>query len=151
MTKRAIAGCLPLLATLLLLAGCAGTPPDNLGVRDGRLAPCPPSPNCVSSQATDDGHRVAPLRYTDSRDAAQARLREIIESSPRARVVTAQPGYLRAEFTSRIPRFVDDVEFWFPREPLVHVRSASRLGHSDFGVNRARVEEIRSRYEVAPP
>lgn len=127
----------------LLLAGCAGSPPDDLGLRDGRLAPCPPSPNCVSSQAADADHRVEPFRYAGSREAAQARLREVIDSVPRARVVTAGDGYLRAEFSSRILRFVDDVEFWFPGEPVVHVRSASRLGYSDFGVNRARVEDLR--------
>lgn len=131
--------CLP-----LGLAACSGTAPSHLGVRDGRLAPCPDSPNCVCSQADDARHAIAPLPLTGSPAASRARLLEILASEPRVRVVEQQERYLRAEFTSRLLRFVDDVEFLIG-EQQIDVRSASRLGHSDLGVNRERVEHLRRR------
>ncbi len=125
----------------------AGTPPTTLGANDGRLAPCKRSPNCVSSQAdrsSDAGHFIAPLAFRGSADAAWAALREIVRHTERARIVREQPGYLQAEFTSRVLGFVDDVEFLLePPAHVIHVRSASRLGYRDFGVNRERVEAIR--------
>lgn len=113
-------------------------------MRDGRLAPCPDSPNCVCSQADDARHAIAPLPLTGSPAASRARLLEILASEPRVRVVEQQERYLRAEFTSRLLRFVDDVEFLIG-EQQIDVRSASRLGHSDLGVNRERVEHLRRR------
>lgn len=128
------------------LAGCAGRPPANLGVTDGRLAPCPDRPNCVSSQAADPARYVEPLTYEGSREAARQRLKQVITGMPRAVITEESPDYIRAEFTSAIMRFVDDVEFYFPPEPVIQVRSASRLGYSDLGVNRKRVETIRKRF-----
>ena len=112
--------------------------PTNLGVKDGRLAPCRPTPNCVCSQAdpSDREHYIAPLK------ASMDEVRTVVESLPRTRIVLAHPNYLYAEFRSRLLGYVDDVEFYFDGA-LVQVRSASRLGRRDFGVNRARVEEIR--------
>ncbi len=112
-------------------------------------APCPATPNCVSSgDAADHAHFVPPLRYRDARDEARTRLLTILHTMPRTRVVEDRAGYLRAECVSRVWRFVDDVECWFDeREPLIHVRSASRTGHSDLGVNRRRVEHIRKRFQ----
>ncbi len=138
-----------MLFSTLLLAGCAGRPPAHLGVTEGRLSPCPDRPNCVSSQAPDPDHYVEPLSYEGSREEARQRLKQVITDLPRA-VITAEspaesPDYIRAEFTSALFRFVDDVEFYFPEEPVIHVRSASRLGYSDLGVNRQRVETIRER------
>jgi uncharacterized protein (DUF1499 family) len=122
----------------------AGRRPDNLGVRDGRLAPCRPTPNCVSSQADasrDPEHYVAPLP-----NVSWSKLRQVVTALPRVEIVEERPGYLRAEFTSRLLGFVDDVEFHLDdRERVVHVRSASRLGRRDFGVNRARIEDIRGK------
>jgi uncharacterized protein (DUF1499 family) len=124
----------------------AGSRPDGLGVFAGALAPCRPTPNCVSSQAADPEHFVEPLRWTGSAAGAMAALRKAVESMERARVIRAEPGYLYAEFTSRWLGFVDDVEFAVDEAArVIHVRSASRLGRRDFGVNRARVEAIRAR------
>ena len=141
-----------LLLPAFLLVGCQGTRPVNLGARDGRLLPCPSSPNCVSSQATDEEHRVAPLAYAGSVDDAMNRLTAIIRSLPRTAVITDTGTYLHVEFTSALFRFVDDVEFLADSSAgVIHVRSASRLGTSDLGVNRKRVEEIRRRWQRATP
>jgi len=112
--------------------------PTNLGVKNGLLAPCRRSPNCVSSQAdpSDREHYVAPLK------ASMEDVRTAVEALPRTRVVLAHPNYLYAEFRSRLLGFVDDVEFFFDGA-AVQVRSASRLGRRDFGVNRARIERLR--------
>ena len=116
-----------------------------LGVHDGRLAACPAKPNCVSSQATGRW-RVAPLAFSGLASLALVRLKKILSSLPRTRIVEESDGYLRAEVSSRIFGFVDDVEFFVDESTaLVHVRSASRVGYWDFGVNRARVEMIRAR------
>jgi uncharacterized protein (DUF1499 family) len=136
---------LPMLCFAVLI-GCTGTPPTNIGVKEGKLAACPSSPNCVSSQsqAEDKEHYIQPLHYAGSRDEAKAALISVIESMKRARIITVRDDYVYAEFTSRIFRFVDDVEFYFDdATKTIHVRSASRLGHSDLGVNRKRIETIR--------
>jgi len=125
----------------------SGSRPDGLGVRDGRLAPCKPTPNCVSSQVDADKdveHYIAPIRIEGTARDAWAALRSVLRSAPRVRLVTDGQDYMYAEYTSRIMGFVDDVEFLLDeRARVIHVRSASRLGASDFGVNRARVESIR--------
>jgi uncharacterized protein (DUF1499 family) len=121
----------------------AGTRPDNLGVKDGRLAPCKPTPNCVSSQAdpADREHYIAPLAFNGSMTG----LRRAVESMPRATVVEEKGNYLYAEYRSALMGYVDDVELLYEHEAkLVHVRSASRLGRSDFGVNRERIEKLRA-------
>jgi uncharacterized protein (DUF1499 family) len=112
--------------------------PTNLGVKEGLLAPCRRTPNCVSSQAdpSDREHYIEPIR------AGMDDVRKAVEGLPRTRIVLAHPNYLQAEFRSRLLGFVDDVEFFFDGA-AVQVRSASRLGRRDFGVNRARIEEIR--------
>lgn len=106
------------------------------------LPPCPKSPNCVSTQSPDAGHRMEPLPYRDLEEA-QARLLAILRGKSNAKIVQVEPAYIRAEFRSAIFRFVDDVELLFDEKAkLLHFRSASRIGHSDFGVNRKRMEEI---------
>lgn len=112
--------------------------PGNLGVRDGLLAPCKRSPNCVWSQAnpTDREHYIAPIH------GSMASVRKAIASMPRATIVSEKRDYLYAEFRTRLLRYVDDVEFFFDGN-VVQVRSCSRLGRRDFGVNRKRVEELR--------
>jgi uncharacterized protein (DUF1499 family) len=133
----------------ILAAGCTGVRPSNLGVRDGKLAPCPSSPNCVSSQSTDPEHAVEPLRFTGTAPDASARLKRIIAAMPRTALVSEAADYLHVEFTSFIFRFVDDVEFFVDeRSGTIHVRSASRLGRSDLGVNRKRIEAIRSAWNA---
>src|SRR5512147_125292 len=109
------------------------------------LAPCPSSPNCVSSQAADADHRVDPIAYRGDAVAAMRRLRAVIAAMPRANIVSADDHALRAEFTSRLFRFVDDVDCIVdPAASVIQIRSASRVGSSDLGVNRKRVEAIRA-------
>ena len=128
-----------LLCLISLLTACAGEPPQNIGVQDGRLTPCPDSPNCVSSYATDETHSIAPL--TANLNQIERVLLELDE----ANIVDAGDNYLYAEFTSRTMGFVDDVEFLFDQvNGITHVRSASRLGYGDMGANRNRVEAIRA-------
>jgi len=116
--------------------------PTNLGVKDGRLAPCKRTPNCVSSQAdaADHEHYIAPIVFR----GAAASLRRAAESMERATVIKAEGNYLYAEYRTRLLRYVDDLELYYDdKQGLVHVRSASRLGRRDFGVNRNRVEALR--------
>ena len=119
--------------------------PDNLGVRDGRLAPCKRSPNCVSSQAdpSDREHYIAPIR------GGIAAARGAIRSLPRTAIIEEKENYVYAEFRSRLLRYVDDVELYFDGQVL-QVRSCSRLGRRDFGVNRERVEQLRALIETRP-
>jgi len=116
-----------------------------------RFEPCPASPNCVSSYATDDLHAIEPLPIPRGPDPIDL-LTSIVESFPRTKILSADDSYLHATFTSRVFRFVDDVEFRVDHEAgVVHVRSASRVGYGDMGVNRRRVEEIRARIEQDAP
>jgi uncharacterized protein (DUF1499 family) len=121
--------------------------PAGLGVADGRFAPCGSAPNCVSSHA-DGTHFIEPFSFLDTPEAAWARVAETVGSQPRARIVTQTDRYLHAEFTSAFFRFVDDVELLLePAAGLIHVRSASRIGYNDLGVNRRRVETLRKKWE----
>jgi uncharacterized protein (DUF1499 family) len=120
-----------------------------LGIVDGRLAPCPNKPNCVSSQAAagDKQHYVEALTYGGEPAQAREWLEQAIDGMKRARVVVREANYWRAEFTSALWRFVDDVEFLFDDNARrIDIRSASRVGYSDLGVNRRRIEEIRRRF-----
>lgn len=129
-----------------MLAGCVNGPPAGLGISDGRLAPCPDSPNCVSSDAADPEQRVAPLVLAVDPQQAWEALAEELEEMPRTRIVEERERYLHAEVWSLVFRFVDDVEFHLrPADGIVAVRSAARVGHWDLGVNRRRVEAIRRR------
>ena len=114
----------------------------------GRLAPCPSSPNCVSSEAPDARHHVDPIAFTGAPAQAMRRLRAVIEAMPRTRIVSASDTALRAEFTSRLFRFVDDVDCVVDATAgVIQVRSASRVGYSDLGANRGRVEALRAAFE----
>lgn len=116
--------------------------PNNLGVTNGRLAPCRRTPNCVSSQAdpADAEHYIAAIAF---RGDAMGAVRKALAEMPRATIVSEKPNYLYAEFRSRWLGYVDDVEF-FHDGSAIQVRSASRLGRRDFGVNRSRVERLRA-------
>ena len=138
-----------LLYLVVMMAGCSGTRPFPIGVTGGRLSACRASPNCVSSQSPDSKHAVEPLRYNGTAEQAKRMLIEALLGMKRVRIVTAEERYLHAEFTSALFRFVDDVEFLLDDgAKTIHVRSASRVGYSDLGVNRKRVEAIRSRFET---
>ena len=146
MWKKPRASGLAWVAVLALTAGCSGgRPPASLGVTAGRLAPCPGSPNCVSSQATDE-QRVEPLRYDGDAAPARTRLLEVLNGMERARVVQSTDDYVHVEFRSAVFGFVDDVEFYFSPPGIIQVRSASRTGYYDFGVNRERIETISARF-----
>lgn len=124
----------------------AGKRPNNLGVNSGKLAACPNSPNCVSSQSSDVDHSIAPLTYSSTPEQAIAKLKSVIQSLPRTKIITESNDYLYAEFKSALMGFVDDVEFYLDRKAnVIQVRSASRLGQSDLGVNRKRIETIRAK------
>jgi uncharacterized protein (DUF1499 family) len=116
--------------------------PTNLGAKDGRLAPCKRTPNCVSSQAdpADAEHYIAPIEFR----GPMADLRRAVEAMERSRVIQADSSYLYAEYRTKLMRYVDDLELYYDaKQGVVHVRSASRLGRRDFGVNRRRVEDLR--------
>ena len=127
----------------------SGTRPDNLGVREGRLAPAKRTPNNVSRQAdrsADPEHYIEPLRYSGNANQAWAALRMIVDSMDRVKVIKSERDYLYAEFSTKLMGFVDDTEFYLDEKAgAIQVRSASRLGRSDFNVNRKRVEAIRAR------
>jgi len=124
--------------------------PDDLGVKQGRLEACPDSPNCVSSQSEDAEHAMVAIPFAGSGEVALQVLRDVINEQPRAKIVTDANGYIHAEFRSLIFRFVDDVEFVIDENAgLIHFRSASRVGHSDMGANRSRMERIRSAFAAA--
>ena len=155
-------GALLAVAGLLLLAGqlglFAGKPPQDLGARDGRLKPPSLTPNSVSSQAgrhadhpQRSGADIAPLRYTGDARVALRQLATLLETTPGCVLVTQEPAYLYAQCRTRWLKFTDDVEFSLDEAGgVIHVRSASRLGRKDFGVNRARVEALRARFDQAP-
>lgn len=135
------------IATPMALFSFSGTRPTNIGVTDGKLLACPDSPNCVSSQETDAEHKIAPLTYTGDPVKAMTDLKAVIASMPRTKIVTAEGNYLYAEFTSALMGYVDDVEFYLNADKgTIEVRSASRLGQSDLGANRDRVESIRAQF-----
>lgn len=127
------------LLSMFFIAGCAGERPQHLGVPQSSLTICPDTPNCVSSESKDEGHRIAPL------NSSIQDIERIIQNMDRANIIIKNDQYLYAEFTSVVMGFVDDAEFLYdPDLKVVQVRSASRLGKSDLGVNRKRIEFIRS-------
>ncbi|MCC6212908.1 MAG: DUF1499 domain-containing protein [Burkholderiales bacterium] len=122
--------------------------PDDLGVKDGRLARPKSTPNCVSSQAdpADAEHYIAPIAFKGDAGAAMGAARKAVQGMDGVTVVREDGAYLYAEYRTKIMKFVDDLELLFDAKAGVfHVRSASRLGRRDFGVNRARVEALRAR------
>ena len=128
----------------------AGTRPDYLGVKDGKLPRIKRTPNNVSSQAdpSDAEHYIEPIRFKGTAVDAIAAVRKAVEGAERATVIRHEGNYLYAEFKSKLLGFVDDVEFTHDEKAgVIHVRSASRLGRKDFGVNRARIEALRSKLE----
>ena len=127
----------------------SGKRPSALGVQAGQLVACPTTPNCVCSQAPDSDaeHKIQPIAYSSAPADALAKLKSIVESQELTKIITTSDDYLYAEFASPLMGFVDDVEFYLDRSAnAVQVRSASRLGQSDLGVNRKRIEAIRSKF-----
>jgi uncharacterized protein (DUF1499 family) len=135
----------------VFFSGCAGTPPQDLGIHEGQLKSCPNSPNCVNSQGptNDTEHTIAPLSYATSHKQAHDILVALLQDWPRVTIIDQRDDYIRCEFASAVMGFVDDVEFYFSAPGRIDVRSASRLGHSDLGVNRKRIEAIRQQFAAA--
>jgi uncharacterized protein (DUF1499 family) len=160
MKRGAMIAAVALIAALMavLLAGrfgaFSGTPPTDLGVREGKLKAPSLTDNSVSSQAAlhaasapPASARINPFPFQGNAEASMARLRSVLETTEGLRIVQAAPDYLRAEATTRWLGFVDDLEFWVdPVDGVIHLRSASRLGARDFGANRRRIDGIRARY-----
>lgn len=139
------------LISLLALSGCSGTMPV-LGIEKGHLAPCPTSPNCVSSEAKGNKHFIEPLQVPGTPLVVKNSLVKVLKELNPSSVTAAEEGYIRAEFASKLFGFVDDIEFYIPTQDSptvsVQVRSASRVGYSDFGVNRKRIELIREKLKM---
>lgn len=139
-----------ILVSVFWLSACSSTRPY-LGLVEGELLPCPNTPNCVNSQINNkEENQIAPITYLGTLVEAHARTVEKLESEKRAKIRTIDSNYIHVEFTSAFFHFIDDVEFNFVElhsgKTVIHVRSASRIGYSDFGVNRKRIERIRSEY-----
>jgi uncharacterized protein (DUF1499 family) len=149
-----------LLAVVIFIAGQAGLlkgSAPGLGTRDGKLKPPAKTPNSVTSQALlypdhplKSYAEIAPLSYNGDAAAAMAKLKGIVGSMPRTTIITTEPGYLYAQCQTQWLKFVDDLEFLVDdAAKVIHVRSASRVGRKDFGVNRARVEAIRAKFNAS--
>ena len=140
------------LFVFVLLTGCAGEIPK-LGVVTGKLMQCPTKPNCINSQVSDDEHFIEPIISNKNPLQTKEQLIKILNDTKNSIIKEATNDYIRVEFVSTVFGFVDDVEFYFPtknsKKVIVHVRSASRVGHSDFGVNRKRIEEIRNQLKLS--
>ena len=135
------------LSIFMLLIGCTGKIPE-LGIENGQLVQCPSTPNCVNSQAKDKNHFIEPILITSTPLDTKKHILKILNELKQSKIKVVEDNYIRAEFTSNVFRFVDDVEFYFPysksKDMVIHVRSASRVGYLDFGVNRKRIEQVRS-------
>lgn len=118
--------------------------PDDARLTDGKLRPCPGSPNCVCSEYPGNAHSIEPLIFPGDPDTAWARLIEILQDQPRTTIVSQTDDYIEARVRTRILRFEDVLEFRLDRDAnLIHVRSASKVGYSDLGANRRRFEALR--------
>lgn len=119
-----------------------------IGITNGKFHPCPKSPNCISTQSTDEKHKMNPLSYNTSLEEAKAKILKIINSLKKNKIITDTNNYLHFEFKTVLFRFVDDVEFYFDdSEKIIHFRSAARIGYSDLGVNRKRMKNITTLFQ----
>ncbi|MGZ0174474.1 MAG: DUF1499 domain-containing protein [Planctomycetales bacterium] len=148
--KMALA--IALTGVLLAVAGLAflslrSTRPTGIGVRNGALASCPDSPNCVSSSAASLANQMPPIAFDGDPAVAMQTLRDVIADMDGANLVSVEDRYIHCEFTSAVFRFVDDVEFLLDREEsVIHFQSASRTGYSDRGLNRRRMTHLREKF-----
>lgn len=131
-----------------LISSCSAPRPANLGIKDSRLGNCPDKPNCVVSfNKSDEDHFLEAIQIVSNKERAHQKITGILTKNSSAKIITSTPDYIHAEYTSSVFKFVDDVEFYFSADKLVHFRSASRSGHSDMGVNKKRIEEIRFKFQ----
>ncbi len=135
------------LTILISVLAKVGNKPGALGIADGRLEPCPPKRNCVSSDDTNSRYRIDPLPFGGSAENAWLRIAKLLEAMPRTSIVEQTSEYIRAEVRIPVFGFVDDLELHLrPDEKQIAVRSASRAGEWDLGINRRRVEELRRQF-----
>jgi len=119
-----------------------------IGIKDGKLQPCPKSPNCVSTQSKDEKHKMEPLSYNVTLDEAKTKIKEVIGTFKRTKLITEEDNYLHFEFRTATFKFVDDVEFYFDdTAKLIHFRSAAQRGYSDMGVNKKRMKKVSILYK----
>ena len=140
------ASIIALFVASMLLMSCMASRPDNLGVKNGRLTDCPSSPNCVCTfeKESDKKHYIPPLPYTFADEEVMDRVKKALKEMARTEIITEDENYLHVECTSLIFRFTDDLEIYIDKgAKLIHFRSASRVGHSDLGANRKRVEKLK--------
>ena len=136
----------PLITLCAFLGACSGSNRiKDIGIRDAKLSPCPTSPNCVSSDARDTEHQITPFALVGSATDVWPTTRSLVFDLPGTEIVTETPDYLHAECRSAVFGFVDDLELHLrPGEGIIAVRSAARSGKYDFGVNRKRIEKLRT-------
>ena len=138
---------LTILFSLFAVIASADMKKTAPGITDGKLAACPSSPNCVCSQDPDNDHRTASIPYSGSSADAKVKIKKILMERARTKLAAETENYIHFECRSFIFGFVDDVEFFFPKDiKEIHVRSASRTGHYDFKVNRTRIDDIRASF-----
>ena len=143
-----------LVLLCLFIFSCKDKPARGIGLTNIKtFHPCPESPNCVSSfeNPDDETHYIKPIKYFSTKEIVIKKVESIIKTNPDAKIVESSPDYIRAEFTSTVFKFVDDVQFYFGVEKSIHVRSASRVGYSDLGKNRERVREIEFALQQSSP
>ena len=135
------------LMTIFMVSSVSGAGAEGLGATEYKLAPCPDSPNCVSTQSEGKRHAMEPLPYLQTRQTSRERILSILKGMRRMEIVKLTESTIHVEFRTALWKFVDDVEFFFDdRARVVHFRSASRVGYYDFGLNRRRMKEISERY-----
>lgn len=141
MYSRTLTACI-LVSAGIILGGCFWSEPQKIGLDDGKLKPCPDSPNCVSSMEDGD-HRIKPLKVYETQSRNQDRIVAFLQEQYDASVIERSDTYLRMTISTTLG-FIDDLELRYSSDKnLVHIRSASRIGHSDLGVNRQRIEKLR--------
>ena len=142
-----VIGIVVIVGVILIVLSTASRKQPELGLLNDQLRPCPTSPNCVCSEQQVEGTFVEPLSYTTPAvDARRSIKQAIVETG--GVIVTEQNGYLHARYVTPLMRFVDDVELRLDENnQLIHIRSASRVGHSDLGANRKRVARIRTAFD----
>jgi len=136
----------PLLLAMLIITGCSDVSKRSIGITDaGTLTACPDKPNCRCSDAPDDDHTIAALKLSADAQAAWSVLKNYVEAQPRFTVITSDENYLYVEARTRLLRFTDDVEFHLrPDAGEIAMRSASRVGYSDLGANKKRLDAVRA-------
>ncbi|MFK8138605.1 MAG: DUF1499 domain-containing protein [Bdellovibrionales bacterium] len=134
-----------LISMALIGNACSGTRPDDLGVKDQRLKECPDKPNCVSSFSNTEQHKIEAFELKNTVEESKELVKSALAKMDNAELIKEEDDYLYYEFTTSLMRYVDDVEFYFNSSTKkIDCRSASRLGHSDLGLNRKRMELIRN-------